>query len=75
MGLVEAAVRLRRIDAGGMVLGADAAHEAGDQAPAADVVEHGEFLGDRQRIVEQRQGAAEHRDLARSWSGAPRRRR
>ena len=46
-----------------MIFGADAAHEARDQPPAGDVVEHREFFRDDQRIVEQRQRAAEHRDL------------
>ncbi len=62
MRLLEAPVRFRRIGAEGMILRADAAHEAGDQPPARDVVEHGVFLGHHQRIVEQRQRTAEHCD-------------
>ena len=46
-----------------MILGADAAHEAGNDAAAGEVVEHREFFGDGQRIVHQRQRAAENRDV------------
>ena len=63
MRLVVALVRERRIDAAGEILGADAAHETGDDAPAAQMVEHGEFLRQRHRIAHQRQRAAEDRDL------------
>ena len=62
--LLEALVGFRRVHAGGIILGPDAAHEAGDEAAGGDVVEHGEFFGDHERIVEQRQRAAEHGDLA-----------
>ena len=61
--LGEALLRLRRIDAHGVIFGADAAHEAGDEAAAREVVEHRVFLGNHQRIVEQRQRAAEDREL------------
>ena len=46
-----------------MIFGADAAHEAGDDAAVRDVVEHRVFFRDIQRIVDQRQRAAEDRDL------------
>ena len=61
--LGEALLRIGRIDAGGMIFGADAAHEAGDDAAAGEVVEHRVFFGDVQRIVHQRQRAAEDGDL------------
>ena len=60
--LVEAVVREGRVDAEGVVLGADAAHEAADQAPAADHVDHRVLFGDRQRMAAQRQRASEYRD-------------
>ena len=62
--LLKASQRFRRIDAEGMILRANAAHEAGDEASARDVVEHREFLRDRQRIVDERQRPAEHGELA-----------
>jgi hypothetical protein len=46
-----------------VIFGADAAHEAGDEAPARQVVEHRVFFGDHQRIVHQRQRAPENGDL------------
>jgi hypothetical protein len=58
-----ALLRLRRVDPHRVIFGADAAHEAGDEAAARQVVEHRVFFRDHQRIVEQRQGAAENRDL------------
>ena len=58
-----ALLRIGRVDAHGVIFGADAAHEARDQPPAREVVEHGVFLGDHQRVVEQRQRAAEDREL------------
>ncbi len=63
VGLGEALLRLHRIDAHGVIFGADAAHEAGDEAAAREVVEHGVLFGNHQRIVEERQRAAEHREL------------
>ncbi len=63
MRLGEALLRQARIDAHGVILGADAAHEARDEAAAREVVEHRVFFGDHQRIVHQRQRAAEDRDL------------
>ena len=61
--LLEALVRERRVDAGRVIFGADAAHEAGDDAALRQIVEHREFFGDVDRIVDQRQRAAEDRDL------------
>ncbi len=63
MRLVVALVRIGRVDAAGEIFGADAADEAGDDAAAADLVEHGEFLRQRDRIIHQRQRAPEDRDL------------
>ncbi len=63
MRLGVALLRLRRVDAHGVIFGADAAHEAGDEAAARQVVDHRVFFGDHQRVVEQRQRAAEDRDL------------
>jgi hypothetical protein len=63
VGLLIALVREGRVEACDMVFGADAAYEAGDDAPARQVVEHREFFGDEQRIVHQRQRAPEDRDL------------
>src|SRR5262249_42315452 len=53
--LVIAAVRMGGVDAAGEVFGADAAPEAGEEAAAAEMIEHGEFLGHRHRIAYQRQ--------------------
>ena len=64
MRFVETLVRLGRVRAPGMIFGADATYEARHQPAARDVVDHRELFGDRQRIVEERQRAAEHRDLA-----------
>jgi hypothetical protein len=61
--LVEAVVRESRVDAEGVVLGADAAHEAADQAPAADDVDHRVLLGDHHRVRAKRQRASEYRDF------------
>src|SRR5262245_25878753 len=60
---VEAVVREGRVDAEGVVLGADAAHEAADQAPAADHVDHRVLLGDRHGMRTEGQRAAENGDL------------
>jgi hypothetical protein len=46
-----------------MVFRADAAYEAGDDPAFRQVVEHRKFFGDIDRVVHQRQGAAEDRDL------------
>ena len=61
--LLEARVRDRRVDAHRVVLGADAAHHAGDQPPAGDAVDHGVLLGERERMLAQAEGVAEDRDL------------
>ena len=63
MRLGEPLLRIHRVDAHGVIFGADAAHEARDEAAARQVVEHGVFFRDHQRIVEQRQRAAEDREL------------
>ena len=61
--LRKALLREARVDAHGVIFGADAAHEARDDAAAREIVEHRVFFGDHQRIVHQRQRAAEDRDL------------
>jgi hypothetical protein len=61
--LLEALVGEERIDAGRMVFVADAAHETGDDAAARQVVEHRELFGDVNRVVHQRQRAADDGDL------------
>jgi hypothetical protein len=63
MGFMEALVRVDRIDLGGMILAADAAHEAGDQPAIRQIVEHGELFGDRQGIGDNRQRSADDRNL------------
>ena len=63
--LVEAVARLGRVEREGVVLGADPAHEAGDDAPAGDDVEQRDLLGHPQRMVAQRDRVAEDGDLAR----------
>ena len=44
-------------------LDAAAAHEAGDQTPARDHVDHRELFGQAQRVIDHRQRVAEHQDL------------
>ena len=61
--LVEALVREIGVGAGGVVFRADAAHEAGDDPAFRQIVEHREFFSDVDRVVHQRQGTAEDRDL------------
>jgi hypothetical protein len=63
VGFGEALLRIGRIDAHGVIFGADAAHETGDQPPAREIVEDGVFFRHHQRIVEKRQRAAENREL------------
>ena len=65
MRLVEALVREIGIGARRVVFRADAAHEAGDDAALRQIVEHRELFRDVDRVVHQRQGAAEDRDLDR----------
>ena len=63
MRLMEAGMAFGRVHRQRMVLGADPPDEAGDQPAAGDVVEHREFLGDRQRVRQHRQRPPQHRDL------------
>jgi hypothetical protein len=63
MRLGIAFLRISGIDAHGVILGADAAHETCNQPPAREVVENGIFFGDHQRIVDERQRAAENGEL------------
>src|SRR5205823_1269681 len=58
--LVETLVREEWINARGMVFRADAAHEPGNDPPLRQIVEHRELFRDVDRIVDQRQGAAEY---------------
>ena len=60
--LVITPVRMGGVDAAGEILGADAAHKAGDDA-AAEMIEHGELFRYRHRIAHQRQRTPEDRDL------------
>ena len=60
MGLMKTFVRFRRVGAGDVVFGANAAHESGDQPPAGDIVEDRVFLGYVERVVDQRQRPANH---------------
>ena len=62
VGFAEAFVRERRVHVPGMIFGADPAHEPRDEAAARNVVEDREFFGDHERVVHQRQRAAEHGD-------------
>ena len=61
--LVEALARVGGIDGGGEVLGGDAAHETRDHAPAGGDVQHGDLLGEAQRVLAQGQAVAEDGDL------------
>ena len=70
--LMKAFVAVGRVGAPGVVFGTDAAHEAGNEAAFGDVVDHGEFFGHGHRVVQQRQGPTQNRDL--DIFGAPRQR-
>ena len=61
--LVEAVVRESRIHPESVVLGADAAHEPGNQPAARDHVDHRVLLGDHERMLAQRQRAPQDRDF------------
>jgi len=61
--LMEAVVRESRVHAERVVFRADAAHEAADQATAADDVDHRVLFSDRQRVRAQGQCAAKNSDL------------
>ena len=61
--LVKPLMREIRVDPRGVVFRTDAAHEAGDDPALRQIVEHREFFRDVDRVVHQRQGAAEDRDL------------
>ena len=63
MRLVKPFVRFRRICPRGVVFGADTSHEACNQTPTGDVIEHGVFFRYRQRIIQKGQGATEDRQL------------
>src|SRR5262249_4285664 len=63
MRFMKALMREIRIDAGRVIFGANAAHEAADDAAAREIVEHRVFFGDVHWIALQRQSAAEDRDL------------
>src|SRR6476646_5187949 len=57
--LLEALAGIGRIDRERVVLGTASDDHAGDQAPAADHVDHGELLGDARGRVVQRKGVAD----------------
>src|SRR4051794_644647 len=61
--LVETLVREIWINTRRMVFRADAAHEPGNDPPLRQIVEHRELFRDVDRIIHQRQGAAEDCDL------------
>ena len=61
--LLEALAVVGRVDAGGELLLAAAAHEAGDQAALGNHVDHGQLFGEPDRVLRQRQRVAEHDDL------------
>ena len=56
-------LRIGRIDAHGVILGSDAAHETRNHPPAREIVEDGIFLRDHERVVEEGQRAAEDGQL------------
>ena len=62
MRLAEAFVAEPRIGHRGMIFAADAAHEPGDEPAFHQVVDHREFLGDDQRVIDDRQRPADHAD-------------
>ena len=61
--LLEALAVEGRIDAGGELLLAAAAHEAGHQPALGDHVDHRQFFGQANRVFRQRQRIAQHDDL------------
>src|SRR5437667_3980043 len=63
MGLLEALAVVGGIDAGGELLLAAAAHEAGDEAPARDHVDHRQLFGEPHGVVGERQRVAEQHEL------------
>ena len=67
---VELLARIGRIDGVGVILGPAAHDHAGDQAPAADHVDHGELLGHARRRVVEGKRVADHGDA--NTRGLPR---
>ncbi len=63
VGFLEALAVEGRVDAGGELLLAAAAHEARDQPAPRDHVDHGQLLGEPERVVGERQRVAEQDDL------------
>ena len=63
VSLFEALPVEERVDVGGEALDAGAADESGDEAPAGDHVDLGQFLGQTLRVVEHGQWVAEQDDL------------
>ena len=61
--LFEALAVVGGVDAGGELLGAAAAHEAGDEPALRDHVDHGQLFGQPDRILGQRQRVAQQHDL------------
>ena len=62
--LVEPLAVVQRVGVGGHAFLPDAAHESADHAPAGEDVDHGDFLGDAQRIFVDGQHVAQEHDLA-----------
>ena len=46
-----------------MVFHADSSYKSRNEPPARDIVDHGIFLGDGERIIHQRKSSAEHGNL------------
>src|SRR5438477_12741349 len=61
--LVETLVREEWINTQRIIFRADAAHEPGNDPPLRQIVEHRKLFRDVDRVVHQRQGAAEDCDL------------
>ena len=63
MRLLEALAVVGGVDAGGELLLAAAAHEAGDEAALRDHVDHRQLFRQPDRVLRQRKRVAEHDDL------------
>jgi hypothetical protein len=72
--LLVALERINRVGAEGKIFRADAAHEAGDQPPTGDHVDHGVLLGECERMLAQAKGVAEDGDAAVARAPGQRRR-
>ena len=66
MGLFEALTIVGWIDIIGQTLYPTATHKTRDQTAARDAVDHGQFFGETQRIIDHWQGISQHDDLGTS---------